>query len=387
MSEPEVYGTVTVPEYFSPSKLHGATQCRLRAVQEASYVRDRLPAGPAAEFGTVLHEVFELAVGGAFVGADDVSTEIRRKFDELLSEREAKLLESQSRRHFVPLKAAFPPGEWRDKVGSVIQSALWATEAASRKGGAGSSGEPGSKPTFDKLPDGEWSEISITSSLRIRGKMDLVTLAGNEVAVKDLKTGRTHDASGEIVDHIAAQLRFYGLAVKERRPNAVVRLAVIKGREFEVPFSTADEREARGLLDELLKALPADAGLDAEELASPGAVCQWCSVRHRCPAYRAWAPSQWTTDDVQLPSDTWGEVIEVHGSEVLVRDAAGRHVAVHRVDTRHGQFEPGMKAWFFGLARARPKWGSLARHPVAFWELPAHRKQPRAWALQVFMEE
>jgi hypothetical protein len=177
-------------------------------------------------------------------------------------------------------------------------------------------------------------------------------------------------------------LRLYALMLQNIAKNARLQLWLEGGERIEVAW---DEGHAEETMEQLLfvtDQLPTGRALSAVELAKAGSHCGSCRIRHRCFRYRNVAPTWWTeksSRDRVAPFDTWGEVKKVvptgEGTvEVLLHDAAGRHVRVSGIVAEG--IRSGNRVWFFDLqpTQVLPHHG-LYVHPQNF-----HAKRPdRAW--------
>lgn len=392
--------TVTVPDAFSPSQLALARDCRLRAVFAALGPSvPRLPTHPAAERGTVFHQLLERAARGLIDHSTDLRAAIRRELDDLLREAEARLSSDPATAHFAKLEETVPPVEWHNAVEEVIAVAERLAAAAPTEVRVVSSGRSSSDTVhFDRLRGpGRWSEVRIDApSIRLSGRMDVVERRGaNVVTVRDYKSGRIRERDGSVRPHIELQLRLYALAILAVEPSAWVELQASDGSEdHPVVLDGAIIGETRDWLEGILSGLPAGAIVRTEEVATPGHGCSYCSSRHVCPAYRQAAPALWRSGSEArpLPFDTWGEATRVAEERGLLTlellDAAGRRVKIRRLDRRHVtpyEPRPGSELWLFGLSTA-PKNVSQGCffHPRNFFELPSDSSERRAWSLAVF---
>ena len=229
--------------------------------------------------------------------------------------------------------------------------------------------------------------------------MDHVDLSSDEaVHIRDHKGGRILDRDGTVLQSIQLQLRLYGLAVLDDRPNSRVRLSVSNGKQnYVIAFGDSDVDETREWLDGFLSALRPGSEQLSETHATPGTACSLCAHRHVCPAYRRAAPQNWLdgTRDGRQPLDTWGVVTTAESSHGLTRldllAASSRRVRVQRLDAARHELENlkvGQGIWLFGLASPRKRVvGGRHVQPRNFYELPASPSEHRAWSLTIFEDQ
>lgn len=380
---PPALETVSIPEKFSPSSLGSAKGCALRLVASSvsrAELPNRLPSGPEASVGQLVHRVLERAAKG-FEGADE------ELFDDEYQRAVADLASDPHRRHFADLSATRTPAQWANLRAWVLSRA----DSARRKVRPGRGGAAAS----DRGVEGAERGFESTR-LRLRGRADLVRrVEGNVLEVRDYKTSGVLDGNGEVKSDIALQLRAYGLLVLEREPRATVRLIVDDGTDREVEFGPDEQADAEATISAVTAGMPPAGIVSAAALAMPGDACWGCAIRHTCPAYRAQAPSWWTNYPPELssaPLDTWGDVLERRegaGQVLVLRDAASRRVRVSGVDPRHGLANAiGKRIWFFGLAATGSSRGfdGTRFHTRSFHELPRDTLERRAWATMAFVE-
>jgi PD-(D/E)XK nuclease superfamily len=242
------------------------------------------------------------------------------------------------------------------------------------------------------------AEIRLESrNLRLRGRVDRIRRVGADAfEVRDYKSGSVLSEDGTVKDEIALQLRAYGLMILERYPRAFVRLIVDDGTDRNVEFDEEAQDITRARLQAIAQELPDPGRAPIATMATPGAGCWGCHVRHVCPAYREMAPKWWAAyprDVSRISSDTWGIITALHTDEhigLVITDDAGRRVRVDGVDARHG-ISPavlGRRIWLFELESSGPTrgFGGERFHPRAFHELPSDRRERKAWNAQIFIE-
>lgn len=379
-----------VPTAFSPSQLSFGEQCLLRAVLGSARDLPTLTAHPAAALGSVFHKLLELAVRGEIPRTGTPGADAERTLDQLLDAEDARLAAA---RPGVPprLREVFPPLTWRRKRRVVLDLAEKYLSGAVPRVITGTGG--GTRNAQDLLPNGSWSEVQIeATSLRLRGRADLIQRTAGDVVIRDLKTGRVLTTEGDVLPHVERQMRLYGAMARVMWPSARISLVVDHGVEREVGFGREHEAEVLAWLTDVLRRLPANRDVDAEPLATPGEACEGCAHRHVCPAYRRLAPEYWRGESqVRMPLDTWGDVVTIVEragglADLTMRDAAGRMVKVFGLAAfRMATIQPGDAVWLFGL-RSRDKRGGPERwrHPHNLFEVAEDDPFVRAWTVQSF---
>jgi len=387
---PESLIRCRVPSAFSPSQLAFGEQCLLRALLGSARDLPKLASHPAAALGSVFHKLLERAVRGEIPREATVAEDAERELDRLLDEGDARLAATWSGDP-PRLRDVFPPLTWRRKRRVVLDLAeKYLSGAVPRV--TGSSGG-GVRNARDLPADGNWSEVDLeSSSLRLRGRADLIQRVAGDVVIRDLKTGRVVTNEGDVLSHIERQMRLYGAMAHDVWPAATVSLRIDDGIEREVEFTSDHEADVLAWLRGVLDRLPSDREIAAESLATPGEACEGCANRHVCMAYLRDAPEYWRGDArVRMPLDVWGEITGVFPrqdglADLTVRDAAGRTAKVFGLAAfRVEDVRPGDRVWFFGL-RTRDKRGGpeLWRHPHNFFEVADDDPYGRAWTVQVF---
>lgn len=373
---------VVVPDCFAPSALGTSGACRLRLIVASLRHHEgpeRLLSGPEAAVGTLLHRVLERVGHGTTASATEVFQE---EYDRAVD----RLRRDPRRSHFAELASIKSLAEWS-------RLKAWVLAQAMPSGAPSASG-----PSGAAVRALSGSEVGLESkALRLRGKADRVRRLGpGRFEVCDFKTGATLNDQGEVKPEIALQLGAYGLILLDGHKGADVRLLVDDGQVREIPFDTAARRAARDVLCRIIDAMPPAGLVEAKVVASPGASCYRCAIRHVCPTYREVAPTWWKQyppDVDRLSNDIGGVVTEVTGTDtvsIVLRDDAGRRVRIDGVDGRHGISSAlfGRRMWFFGLeATGSTRGFDGARfHPRSFHELPRDRLERRAWTLEVFLD-
>ncbi|MEO6923335.1 MAG: hypothetical protein ABI142_05870, partial [Bryocella sp.] len=105
---PDLLEDVTVPEYFNPTAVATNGGCRLRMILASTRVDfSKLPAGPNASIGTLIHRVIETWERGAsgFADASDL-------FDSEYERIRTELSHSVYTARFCDLKSTRTASDW-----------------------------------------------------------------------------------------------------------------------------------------------------------------------------------------------------------------------------------------------------------------------------------
>ena len=284
-----------------------------------------MPSGPEAAVGLLVHRVLEYWACGRGPG---VPLEL---FDAEYARVHADLEQDVNRRHFADLASTQGAQAW-------TRLRAWVGERC--------------RHLERRVPNGTVTAVQLTvpqgvplgperavssERLRLGGQADRIRQVGAQAyEVRDFKSGNVLDDSGGVKAAIQLQLRAYGLLVLELDPQASVRLVVDDGDEHDVTFDATARAQAREEIQNIVARVPPPGAVDARRLATSGASCHGCSIRHVCSAYRESAPIWWRSfpvDVERVPDDIWGTMVEVvpnHGAQkawtYLLTDAAGRRV-------------------------------------------------------------
>jgi RecB family exonuclease len=381
---PDALVTIEVPPHLAPSALGGWGGCVLKLVASSVRPLERLPSGPEAAIGVLVHRVLECWSRGK--GAPDPFA----LFDEECERVSSELRADPARRHFADLVASRSLQEWTRLRASTAERCL----GLERREPSPSLASPGRAVLAGT------ERVLESSRLRLRGRADRIKALGTAVyEVRDFKTGNVYTAEDEVKPEIQLQLRAYGLMVLEVQAGARVRLVVDDGTDREVSFDADARATALEDITKIVDRVPDAGPADARSLANPGVGCAGCSIRHLCSAYRAEAPHWWKDFPPALeraPNDVWGCVQEVRPSlrvaatDLLLLDAAGRRVRVDGLDARHSLegLGKGAPLWLFQLEGTGPSRGFDGRrfHPRAFHELPRDKRERRGWSTVCFSE-
>lgn len=384
---------VTIPEFFGPSQLAYGHGCPLKVVLKTERGIPALRKHPVAEIGSVFHELLERAVRGHIPLSSRPRDDVRRMLDSLLAGAEARLSSDLATASYANLEGIVTPLAWRRKVGTIVDAACKLSSIATSQK---TYTALGSSPTltFERLGKrGRWAEIKISEpSLRLQGRIDVVEKEELRITIRDLKTGRVVDRSGQVLRHVELQLRLYGIMVRQRTPEASIELVVDDGVERKIPFDKEIERATATWLLDFMRGLPPNATLEARDIARPGEECSTCSHRHICPSYREMAPKTWIAPYAhRLPLDIHGRVEQMHirpdgFADIVLQDAAHRKVKLFGIEAcQMANVQPGDQLWFFNLRALTSYNGQNEwRHPANFHEVSLDDPLDRAWTLQVF---
>lgn len=369
---------VSVPSMFAVTSVANAGGCLLKLVTSGSEWRHkRLPLGPEAVIGSLLHRVGERWLKG---DGPDRPDEL---FEEELSRLNSELASGINSR-FAPIEKTRSPLEWM-----ILKREAIARCKTLPRGVGHSSGEA---PTGRRRAIGAeiWLEAP---SLGLKGKADEVVDHGTHILIRDYKTGSAHGPSGALKPSIALQLRLYGLIAGTSYPGRRIALEVdALDAKTAVVWDSSTKEETEREWCQIRRRLEGSR-VASRPIASPGACCRFCTIRNRCVAYLSSAPSWWSDQhrrDECPPMDVWGKVVSIlhegGRATVSLTDAAGRPVRITDLDVTSRTWNLGEVAYFFGLERSGRSsgWGATTSHPQDFHELPPDRSARRAWALACF---
>lgn len=301
----------------------------------------RLPM-PAAIKGDVVHGSLEIIVK-ALVKAGCLSTKsadavsvlrglggytavAQGVLDEQLARLDGNPRISQGRREQVNRSL----GDWVPEARELIQTYLNRMEIRPRGGGAKTGGSVSPSQPDKRYParEGDHPERElIAEDLRLKGRVDLVSVDGEGAAITDFKTGAEDPSHHD-------QLRLYALLWKEDdavNPDDLAVTALVAAypsHDVEVVVPSATElAELRG--EVVARIDHADAAvLEPLPLAVVGEHCALCNVRGLCDAY--WTDVAPNTSDVADGGwyDLHGTVVREHGvkSWVLRETGSGREL-------------------------------------------------------------
>lgn len=298
------------PNYWSYSSLKEVEACPRRyALARATYPDlwdgrgyPSLPSTPAL-FGDVVHGALEVVVKAlAEAGVESPqaveATMVLRDLggltsvvEEMVTKKLAPLegnprLDLDRRRRIArELRAQTPDARVQ------VQTYLSRTVFAPRPSGSssmrdGSAAARGGASTRRALGEGSHAEaVLVAEELRLLGRIDLLTIAGESVDIADYKTGVEAPGHHE-------QLRLYALLWDADRQSNPARLATAsltaayRDRDVDVPVPSSEDLDAlRVSLSAQIERADAELRLGVPTPLPSPANCEWCAVRHLCAAY------------------------------------------------------------------------------------------------------
>lgn len=337
---PSLIETVTRSGPISVTSLPFLNSCLLRLVFESETAYDPvLPPTPSAILGRLLHNaISEEKTGrpGAIKGV------IRKILDrEILIDSRASESGEVALRDAVGVSYLLRrmPRDNRDR--EIIPPNVEQRERI---------GEPPLKRSVER---------TLTSTtLELRGRLDLLEVRGDWARVTDYKTGSIWKDTGEPKEEYLLQLVAYGLLVQDNglASNIELRLIGADGEWSNRLDATAIHPVIRGL-KHLKTQIQIGHVVRSDDIAQVGSACQYCDYRPSCPSYAAQAPSLWDTNEevgYRLPNDTWGRIEGLEtapdGFRVYLADASDRYVCVFGVPKRFVKNSlPGDNIAFFSL--------------------------------------
>ncbi len=385
---PEAVEGVTVPRMFSPSTFASLMRCPLKEIHALSE-EEMLPPSPLAILGDVIHEVMSEVRAGRTFRDRSMTEYVEELFERKVRCEEERLSGDARTKRLVPLRRAVGKSEYQNRRARLRKWANSlsgddrdeATESSPKKSRAHDADEPKRVDTA-RIPLGAERTIRV-SSLRLSGRPDLIERDEHGTYhVTDFKTGHVLDRAGEPRADYALQVRLYALMLQRIDENASLRLWLEGSERTEVPWDENLAAETMERLRSVAEHLLADQVLRAADIASPGAHCGSCRIRHRCVRYRDIAPIWWagkSSRQAVAPFDIWGKLLEVlperEGTVTLtLRDAAGRVARVSGI--RADVACSNDQVWLFELqpTQVLPHHGVFV-HPQNF-----HARRPnRAW--------
>jgi hypothetical protein len=305
------YPRLPNPAAIKGDVVHGSLEIIVKALVKAGCLSTR-----AADAVSVLREL-----GGYTAVAQGV-------LDEQLATLDGNPRISQERREQVNRLL----GDWVPEAREQIQTYLNRMELRPRVGGSttGGSASPGQPDKRYPAREGEHPELElIAEDLRLKGRVDLLSVDGDGAAITDFKTGAEDPSHHD-------QLRLYALLWSEDddvNPDDLAVTALVAAypsHNVEVVVPSATEltelrSDVVGRIDRADVAV-----LEELPLAVIGEHCAMCNVRGLCDAY--WGGGAPNTSDVADGGwyDLHGTVVREHGvkSWVLRETGSGRELLV-----------------------------------------------------------
>lgn len=349
------------PGLWTYSTLREVETCALRySLTSASYPELWNGYGypravhPSALFGDIVHDALEriiralVAAGCTSASAPEAVSVLRALggysvvANEALEQRMATLdgnpRVSATRRAHVHRQLADRMPEARVEVQSRLRRVTLVPRPGRPVGL--SLGSPSSVYMRTALGPGTYAEVSLRAEeLRIRGRLDLLTVTAAHADIVDHKTGR------EDPDHLT-QLLFYGVLWENdigANPSGVpVGDLTVAYSATDVTVESPGRPELNRITESIISRVSAaDARIAADPpVATTGAHCMPCAVRSICPAYwrtmiqdpAAVAPNPWfdiegVVGDQNGAKSWW--LLDRSGSRrvLLLRIAAGASLA------------------------------------------------------------
>lgn len=263
---------------IKPSQHWQNRLCAYKYVLSCCPDATQLPASPRAELGTLVHKLLQWSSSRRATGVS--LSDAEKKFDELLSKREAELAADPlttsisnlrnscdvflRRRHAAITHAQHPPMPNR-AISSAGKTKIHTEEGL-------------------KSPDG-----------LVTGTMDAVYECGDDIQVVDKKTGDVTER-GEIKESYKEQLYLYAGLIDECIGRMPSKLILIDGdnRRWDLQFSPEQIRSNYRAAKEWLETIKAEISEkpnDVTQLAEPRPEnCRICQYRPACRPY--WTASR-----------------------------------------------------------------------------------------------
>jgi hypothetical protein len=384
-SLPNPVTEVRVPLFLSPSHFGDLLRCGLSALAPGD-VSGQLPVPPVALLGTVLHHVVTEVGEGRWGKARTA----REAFEAILASVLSALDPGP-----VPLQTSVGRQRWFTRVSRARSWAMEGSPTASRGEPLPyrSSADAFEGPSEPRVDVGH--EALIVWPLgRLRGRADLVERRAGGLRVVENKSGLVRDRAGALIEAIGLQVGLYALAIEEVTQEPVE--AVVRGDEvIVVPWDASARRSLRALLEQTLAALPEDAVMQADAVASVGPHCSRCRLRPACARYLNDAAPLWVDERTRgsMPLDVWGEIRSLQetpeGVTAELRDDAGRFVVVGGLSPkwRVHTLQKGDRLYFFDLEAEQDRQHRERVQPSNFREAPpvTSTNRRRAFGLRVMV--
>ena len=296
---------------ISPSRFTALKECALREVWRAAKQPAPLPSSPAAQLGTVIHQL--LAEAGSGRLADGATAKLEQRWSELVQAVEASLQQSPLEKSLLPLQRTVPDFEvrrlraWR-KAAELAQTAT--TPARTSSHGAALEKTRFSFEVWVETADGS-----------VGGAIDHILETADGAVLRDYKSGQLLQPAephgkATLKEEYQTQLKLYAALFHSRFGRWPVRLEVVplQGDAHVVDFSPSEcgelLAEATNVLQQTNAVILQNPATGFEMLAapSPGA-CRYCSFRSACPAYHQTRQQQ---VDQSWPQDLWGRVTQIN---------------------------------------------------------------------------
>lgn len=210
-----------------------------------------------------------------------------------------------------------------------------------------------STPTHRPLGIGSHPEASLhVDSLRVKGRVDLLTVSSDRVDIVDYKTG------AEDPSHLD-QLRFYAMlwdqddVANSARTSLGALTASYPANDLTIPAPNESELQAL-VASTSARVAEADNQVEAKvPVAVTGEHCRVCSVRSLCAKY--W--QEMTPDPSWLPGGTWFDYEGIVGQQngikswwMLHRDSGNAELLLRTISVGR-PLEPGQRLRLLQLRR------------------------------------
>ncbi|WP_264703843.1 RecB family exonuclease [Micropruina sonneratiae] len=361
------------PEHWSYSTLKDIAVCPLRYCLEHANYPDLwsgygYPSLPslASLFGNVVHGALE-AILKALANAGVASPRTAEASEVLVTLGGLRaVVEDETARQLVPLETNPRLSADRKRrlqrqlrerthdARAQVQTYLSRTRfvrGAPRAAVAPTGQRHTSKGDRRALAAGSHAEVRLVAdSLRLHGRVDLLTIEDARVEIVDFKTG------AESPSH-ADQLHLYALlwnADDKSNPGHLRATTLTAAyRDHEVSVDVPGRSEFAGLAAKLkaeINHASQEAGSDSPSANPSADTCNGCSVRHLCPAYwESVAPAKSSS-----PDDDWFDLEAVIGEKNGQRswwllDGDGRQQMLLRAATMEPGFKVGDRVRLLGL--------------------------------------
>lgn len=287
----------------TPTTLQAYRECPLRAVWSAARQRPLLPTFVGAALGRAVHSVMESARGGHVRSRDDFES----VWGQCVGEEEARLLQSWTEAHLVPLSRSVRDYEQKKELCWLALKDLTLQPR-----------HEGLRAPLVWSPCGNelWLE---TRDGVCGGRVDRISTRGGLIELIDYKSTILSPPGGARWDQgsYASQLKYYAALYHAQSGEWPTALKIVAngGREIEVPF-THEEceallKEAYALLARVnctIRRTSTDKEKTLSSLARPSPrSCSRCLYRPVCPPYWDARPQ---VLDPDWPNDLHGTIIE-----------------------------------------------------------------------------
>lgn len=360
------------PAQWSYSALVQVEACPLRYCLERAIYPDldgrkgypSLPSVPAM-LGNIVHGALEVVVKAmADAGVDsphaEAATRVIRDLGGFTAVIEAELARqmaplannarvSKDRQRRIALDLEAKISDVRAQVQTYLSRTRF-VPCTARVRGALDGSQP-SEPERYELREGSHAEVELVAEeLRFRGRVDLLTISGDQVAIVDYKTGSEADVHAD-------QLRLYALLWSVDRAKNPRHLPVASLTAAYCDHDTSVDLPSDDDLATYSVELAARI-VEAEREISSGAPaarpsqdnCRYCPVRQLCTVYWASVPPQLVNTQRGDFFDYEGVIGEQNGQRSwwLLNDTGDPELLL-RTTTPTPPFEVGDRVRFLGL--------------------------------------